>query len=137
MSIEGFQILDNETTGDSITKRDLSKLYHQQAANLNDSDQSIEFIFKENNNYHHIGNAYLQNDLAGEQDVTVAANRFLVNGNIVTLVNSAFAYCFKEARLSTTGGSDIEHNEYVGQISTVIVALTSKAVDLISHLEKT
>ena len=76
---------------------------------MNDSDQNIDFIFGENNNYHQIGNAYIQYEMTIEKDVAVAANRFLVNGDAIWLVNIAFAYCFKEARLSTTGGSDIEH----------------------------
>ena len=35
------------------------KVYHQSGANLNDSNQQIDFIFGENN-YHRIGNAYLE-----------------------------------------------------------------------------
>ena len=71
-----------------------------------------------------------------EKDVAVAANRVLVNGKAISLVNNAFAYCFKEARLPTTVGSDKEHSKYVGQISTFMRALTSKAGDLLSHFDK-
>ena len=46
-----------------------------------------------------------------KKDVAVAANRVHANGDAFNWVNNAFAYCFKEARLSTTGGSDIEHNK--------------------------
>ena len=67
-------------------------------------------MFGENNNYHQIGNAYLQYEITIEKDLAVAANRVLVNGNANRLVNNAFAFCFNEARLRTTGGSDIEHN---------------------------
>ena len=63
-----------------IIKRDFLKNYHQQAANLNDSDQNIDFVFGEIDNYHQIGNAYLQYELTIEKDVAVAANRVLVNG---------------------------------------------------------
>ena len=52
-------------------KRDFLKIY-QQAANLNDSDQNIESIFGENNNYHQIGNAYLQYEVTIEKDAAVA-----------------------------------------------------------------
>ena len=38
-------------------------IYHQQGANLNNSDQQVEFIFGEKNNYHEIGNAYLEFDI--------------------------------------------------------------------------
>ena len=120
----------------SIIKRDILKLYHQQAASLNDSDQNVDFIFGENNNYHQIGNAYLQYELTIEKDVAVAAKRFLVNGDAIRLVNNAFAYCFKEAHLSTTGGSDIERNKYVGQVSLFMRALTSKDRDFLSHFDE-
>ena len=56
MSLEDFQLLDNEPFDNSIIKRDFTEIYHQQAAQLNQSDQNIEFIFGENNNYHQIGN---------------------------------------------------------------------------------
>ena len=57
MSIEGFQLIDETTINTSIVKRDYTKIYHQHRANLNDSDQNVEFIWGENNNYHQNGNA--------------------------------------------------------------------------------
>ena len=57
MSIDDFQLTDNEAIDNSITKGDILKVYDQQAANLNDSDQNIDFIFGENNNFHQIDNA--------------------------------------------------------------------------------
>ena len=57
MSLEDFQVLDCEPIDNSIIKRGLSKIYHQQGAKLNDPDQKIEFIFGENANYHQIGNS--------------------------------------------------------------------------------
>ena len=112
------------------------KIYHQQAANLNDSDQKIEFIFRENYNYHRVGNAYLQHEMTIEKDVAIAADGVFVDGYVIRLVNNAFAYCFKEARLSKTGSSDIEHNKYVGQISTIMRALPSKDGNLMSDFYK-
>ena len=53
-----------------------------------------------------------------EKDVANAAHRILEDGDIIRLVDTGFAYCFNE--------SDIEHNKYVGQISTIMIALTSK-----------
>ena len=41
MSLEDFQLIDNESIDDSIVKRDYTKVYHQQGANLNDSNQSV------------------------------------------------------------------------------------------------
>ena len=51
MSLEDFQLLDNEPLDNSIIKRDFTKIYHRQGDQLNQSDQNIEFIFGENNNY--------------------------------------------------------------------------------------
>ena len=42
------------------------------------------------------------------------------------LVNNGFAYCLKEATLSTTGRSELEYVKYLGQISTFMRGLTSK-----------
>ena len=59
MTFEDIQFLKNETIDNSIIKRVSLKNYSQQETNLNDSDQKIEFMFRENKNYHQIGNAYL------------------------------------------------------------------------------
>ena len=63
MSLDDFQLLDNEPIDNSIVKRDYTKVYHQSGANLNDVNQNVEFIFGENNNYHKIGDAYLEFDI--------------------------------------------------------------------------
>ena len=47
----------------------------------------------------------------------------------------SFAYVFKEARLSTTSGSDLEHNKFVGQVSTIMRCLTCKGGDLLSQFD--
>ena len=60
MTHEDIQLIDKETTDNSITKRDFVNLYFQQGAQLNNSDQNIEFNFRDINKYHQIGNAYLQ-----------------------------------------------------------------------------
>ena len=129
MNLEDFQLLDNESSDNSIIKRDFTKIYHQQGAQLNQSDQNIEFIFGENNNHHQIGNGYL------EFNITVRKND-TTNYHIedpIRLVNNGFAFCFKEARLSTTIGSDIEHHKFCGQISTIMKVLSNKDDDLLSQ----
>ena len=126
MNLEDYQFIDNEQIDNSIIKRDFLKVYHQQGANLNDPDQNIEFIFGKNNNYQQIGNAHL------EFDITVRTDVGLDDTSNIRLTNNALAYCFKEAILSTTGGSDLEHNKYVGQVSTIMRLLTSKDGDLSS-----
>ena len=136
MNPEDFQLTDIETMHNSIKWRGLLKIYHQQAADINDSDQNIELIFGENNNYHQIRNAYLQYEMTLGKDVAVAVIRVPTFGDAIRLVNTALAHCFKEDRLNTTGGSDIEHNNYCRQISSIMRGLTSKAGDLLSHFEK-
>ena len=131
MSIEDFQLLDNEPLDNSIIKRDFTKIYHRQGDQLNQSDQNIEFIFGEINNYHQIGNAYL------EFNITVRKNddtNFHYDDPI-RLVNNGFAFCFKEARLGTTIGSDIEINKFCGQVSTIMRSISNKDGDLLSQFD--
>ena len=131
MSLENFQLLDNESIDNSIIKRDVTKMHHRQGDQLNQSDQNIEFTFGENNNYHQIGNAYL------EFNITVRKNddtNFHFD-DPVRLVNNGFAFCFKETRLSTTIGSDIEINNFCGQVSTIMRAISNKDGDLLSQFD--
>ena len=131
MSLEVFQILDIEPIDNSIIKRESTKVYHQSGANLKNSNQNIDFIFGENNNYHQIGNAY------PEFDITIwnpAAN--FTDASVIRLVNNAFAFCFKQNVLATTGGMDLEDIKYVGQVSTIMRLITSKEIDLSSCFDK-
>ena len=131
MSLEDFKLMDNEPIDNSIVKRDYTKVYHHQGANLNESNQNVEFIFGENINYHQIGNSYLEFHIT----VRSTAGNF-TNASVIRLVNNAFAFCFKEATLNTTGGKDIEVNNYVGPVSTIMRLLTSKDGDLSSYFDK-
>ena len=132
MSLEDFQLLDNEPFDNSIIKRDFLKIYHQQGAQLNNADQNIEFIFGENNNYHQIGNAFL------EFDITVTNPTpnppVFADNSPIRLTNNGFAYVFKEGRLSTST-TDLEHNKYVGQISTIMRLVSSRDGDLLSQFD--
>ena len=131
MSLEDFQLLDNEPIDNSIIKRDFSKIYYRQGDQLNQSDHYIEFIFGENNNYHQIGNAFL------EFNITVRKND---DANFhfddpVRLVKNGFAFCFKEGPLSTTLGSDIEIDKFCGQVFTIMRAISNKDGDLLSQFD--
>ena len=53
----------------------------------------------------------------------------------IRLVNIAFAFCFKEARLSTTLGTDIETNKFCGQVSTIMRVISNKDGDLLSQFD--
>ena len=136
MSSEDFQLIDNEQIDDSIVKRDYTKIYHQSGAGLNDQNQNVEFIFGENNNYYQIGNAYLEFDITIRKGVEAPNNPILVDGDQIRLINNAFAHCFSQATLSTTGGMDIEDIKYFGQVSTIMRLLTSKDSDLSSYFDR-
>ena len=131
MSLEDFQLLDNEPLDNSIIKRDFTKIYHRQGDQLNQSDQNIEVIFDENNNYHQIGNAYLEFNITVRKNDTTNFH----NDDPIRLVNKGFAYCFKEARLTTSIGGDIEINNFCGQISTIMRAISNKDGDLLSQFD--
>ena len=51
------------------------------------------------------------------------------------MVKNAFAFCFEEARLSTTIGSDVKYNEFCGQVSTIMKVISSKDGDLLSQFD--
>ena len=96
-----------------MIERDFTKTYHRQGDHLNQSDQNIEFFSGESNNYHQIGNAYLKfNTTVRKNDTT----NFHYDDPIRS-VKIAFAFCFKEARLSTSIGGDIEITKFCGQVN--------------------
>ena len=51
------------------------------------------------------------------------------------MVNNAFPFRFKEARLSTTIGSDIKHTKFCGQVSTIMKVISNKDGDLLSQVD--
>ena len=130
--MEDFPLLDNEQFDKSVMKRDFLKVYHLQGAQLNPESQNIEFIFRENNKYHQVGDGYL------EISITVRKNdtKNFYYDDPIKLLNNAIAFCFTEARLSTTVGSDIEHIKFCGQVSTITKVITKKDGDLLSHFDK-
>ena len=131
MSLENFQLLDNEPLDNSFKKGEFTKIHHRQGDQLNQSDQKIEFIFGQNSNYHQIGNAFL------EFNITVRKNddTNFHHEDPVRLVKNGYAFCFKEARLGTTVGSDIEYNKFCGQVSTIMRAISNKNGDLLSQFD--
>ena len=88
----------------------------------------MECILSEKKKYHQVGNTYLQNDIT----VRNHANSDFTDNGVIRLINNDSAHCFKEARLATTGGSDLEQNKYVGNVSTIMRMLTSRNDDLSS-----
>ena len=47
------------------------------------------------------------------------------------------AYIFQEGRLSTSAGTEIEHNKNLGNVSTIMRLLTQKDGDLSCYFDKT
>ena len=97
---------------------------------MHDPNQNVEFIIGENNNYHRVGNSHLG------FDVTVRDPIAGFNNNAdIRMVNDSFAFYFKEAALSTTGGMEIEQVKFLGQVATIMRSLRSKDGDLLSYFD--
>ena len=131
MSLEDFHLLDNEPFDNIVIKRGFLKVYRQHGAKLNQSDQNVEFDFGENNNYHQIGNGYLEFGITVRRSDSTSFHY----DDFMRLVNMSIAFCFEEARLSTTLGSDIELNKFCGQVSTIMRMLSDKDGDLLSQFD--
>ena len=131
MSLEDFQLLDNESLDNIIIKRVFTKISQRQGDQLNQSDQNIEFIFGENNIYHQKGNAYLEFNITVRKNDTTSFH----NDDPIRLVNNGFAFCFKEARLTTSIGGDIEIIKFCRQVSTIMRAISNKDGDLLSQFD--
>ena len=78
-----------------------------------------------------IGNAYLEFNITVRKSDTTNFH----NDDPVRLANNGFAYCFKEARLTTSVGGDIEINKFCGQVSTIMRAISNKDGDLLSQFD--
>ena len=132
MSAEVFQLIDDSKIDDSIKKRDFIKIYHQHGAEVDNEKQNFKFYFGENPNYIQIGNSYLEIDI--EVKKTDGTN--FANADAIRLVNKGFAYIFQEGRLSTSAGTEIEHNKNLPIVSTIMRLLTQKDGDLSSYFDK-
>ena len=91
----------------------------------------MKFFFGENNNYHQIGNVYLEFNITVRK--TDDAN--FHHEDPVRLVNNGYPFCFKEAPVGTTIGSDIEINKFCGQVSTILRVISSKDGGLLSQFD--
>ena len=132
MSLEYFQLLDTEPFDNIIKKREFLKVYHQQGAQINQSHQNIDFLYGEKNNSHQIGNSFLKFDITVRRDDTTNFHR----ENPIRLVSIVFAFCLKEACLSATIGSGIEHDKFCEQVSTIMKIISKKYADMSSQFDK-
>ena len=98
---------------------------------MNDPDEKTDFIFGQKNIYHQIGDGCLQNDIT-----TRKADNIKFNQEAKRMIKIGLAYCFKEPRLATTG-SDLKHNKYVGQVSTITRLITNKDGNSITCIDRT
>ena len=130
MNLEDFQILDNTQIDNKIVTKDFLKYYHQQRSQLNDPNQNAESIFGERNNYHQSGNSYLEFEITVPDQIAG-----FKNNTEKRLVIYGFAFCFKEATVSSAGGIEIEHVRFFGQLSTNMRSLTIKDGDLLSYFD--
>ena len=104
---------------------------------MNDPDQNVEFIFGEIKKYHQVGNSYPGFDITVRK---ANGNNFNITNDtatneVIRLVNDAFAYCIKRGTISTTRGMEIEQVKFLGQVSTIMRALTSKDEDLLTYFD--
>ena len=132
MSAKDFQLIDDSKIDDSIIKRDFIKIYHQHGAEVNNENQNFKFYFGENPNYIQTGNAYPEIDI----EVKRADGISFANADQIRLVNNRLAHVFQEGRLSTSAGTEIEHNKNLGNVSTIMRLLTQKDGDLSSYFDK-
>ena len=91
----------------------------------------MNFFFGGNNNYHQIGNAYLEFNITVRKNDTTNFH----DDDPIRLVKIGFAYCFKETRLTTSIGGDIEINKFCGQVSTIMRVISNKDGDLVSQFD--
>ena len=145
MGLDSFQLKDGTTIDTSGTKKAFIEIYNQKGARLNNSDQNKHFNFSENIIYRQIGNAYLQYYITVRKVALPPVNDgdppnpFDPDHNIgdeVGLVEIFPFYTFKQARLATTGGTDIEENEYVVTVSTIMWVSPSEDRDQVSQFDK-
>ena len=112
-------------------------IYHQQAALLNDPDQNVEFIFGGNNNYHQLGNFHLGFDVRVRE---AGCNNFNFTNDpatneVIKLVNNAFAYCLRKVPYQLPEAWRLNKPTFLGHLSTIMRALTSKDGYLLSHFD--
>ena len=98
VSLEDFQLIDNEPVDNSIIEREFFNVYKQQGANLKNSSRIVELMFGVNNIYRQIGNACLEFDITFRN----SAGNFIDASNI-RLKSNAFACCLKEAFFINVG----------------------------------
>ena len=87
MSLDDFQLIDNEPIEKSIIKGEFLEIFHQQGAQLNDQLQKIEFISGENKNHHQVGNSYLEFNISVRHPMLVSTITLKYDSLILVLLS--------------------------------------------------
>ena len=126
MSAQDFQLIDTEKIEVSFIKRDFIKVYHQSGANVDAEKSQTKVYIGENQNCFKAGDGYLE----FHKRIRLVNDSKFVDGNVIRLVNNAFAYTIQDDRISTSAGVEIEQKKYVGPISTIMRLVTQRDGDL-------
>ena len=121
----------------SIQKREFVKIYHQSGAKRDDENSNFNFFFGENLNSLQVGNGHLEVDILTRK----ADNTNFIGNNdntneVIRLVNITFAYTNHDACNSTSAGTEIVQNKFVGSLSTIMGLITQSVRDLASFFDK-
>ena len=84
--------------------------------------RKLIFFPSEKVNCHQIGITYLEHD----STIPKADDTEFNDNDTNRLLKNASDYTFKEAELLTTGGSDLEHINFFGEVSKIMRLITSK-----------
>ena len=88
-------------------------------------------LFRAKSFFFQVGNRYLEFDNKNWK----ADNNKFADGDVLRLVNSAFAYTLNDARIYSSSGVEIEQNKIVGPISTFMRLDTQKDGDLSTYFD--
>ena len=84
-----------------------------------------------------MGNGYLKFDIkirkADNTNFIVADDN---TNEIIGSVNKVFAYTLNDARISTSCGVEMEQNNYLGPISTIMRLVTQKDGDISTYFDR-
>ena len=114
------------------------KIYLQHGVEKNDDNQGVQFLFGQNLNSLQIGHAYLEVEIRDRKaDITDFILASDNTNKVIRLVNNAFASTIHDARISTSFGTEIELNEFVGPRSTILRFLTQRDGGLSTYFDIT
>ena len=135
-SADFFQLVDIGKFDKSRIERDFVKIHHQHGAQMDEESQTNNFFFEENLILIQKGNAYLEL----EKRVRKANDKYSVVANdntdeVIRLVKNALAFTIQDTRNSTSSGTEIEKNKYVGPDSTKMSFFKHREGDISTNFD--